>query len=99
MDFLIMLVVIPALIGGGVEYTVCWTSRKGKRRRVWQCVPPGLTVLGALLSPNLLKKPAEPIGCGMPYLVFFVLVAGCTAGLLIGMLLGWLLYKSGHHDE
>lgn len=99
MEVLIILVGIPALIGGVVEYAVCWTSKKSKRRGLWRCVPPGLTVFGAMLSPNLLKKPVEPIGCGMPYLVFFVLVGSCTAGLLIGMLLGWLLYMAGYQDE
>jgi len=34
----------------------------------------------------------------MPYLVFFVLVGGCTVGLLVGMLLGWLLYTSVHKE-
>ena len=100
MDFLLMLVVIPAVIGIGVEYAVCRTSQNSKQRSLWRLVLPGLTVLGALLSPRLLlKQPAEPIGCGMPYLVFFVMVGSCTAGLLIGMLLGWLLYRAGHRDE
>jgi len=94
----VLLIGIPALAGGGVEYVVCWGSKEEKRRWLWRCIPPGLTVIGALLSPALLKKPAEPIGCGMPYLVFFILVGGCTVGLLVGMLLGWLLYASVHKE-
>lgn len=99
MEALFFLVGIPGLIGGCVEYAVCAASRESEHRALWRLLPPGLVSFGAFLSPNLLKEPAEPRGCGMPYLVFFMLVFFCTVGALIGMFFGWRLSAAKDREK